>query len=284
LESTDEDGVDGKDILGELLYHIPHLFRPPLHHEKIRNNHGWPDMSGQVEYDSTLTYDRRRRCWTFNWVYEKDALVDDNQVDLSVVALDPGVVSFYTFFSPTHGVGHIARNDIQKIVRLSLYLDKLISSTTSAPMKKRSNMRRAQARIRQRIRNLVDELHKKVALWLVRTFDIIVLPAFRSAEMSVRRPQRKIGSKTVRKMMTWGHGRFLRRLKNKAEEMGKSVVVLSSEAYTSKTCSRCGVIKSNLGGARVFRCKSCGYVVDRDVNGARGIFLRALRFGDIILH
>ncbi|KAJ3281700.1 hypothetical protein HK104_011320 [Borealophlyctis nickersoniae] len=60
---------------------IPKHFRPPFHHEKIRNNHGWPDTMGNVVIDSTLTYDRRLRQWTFNWVYEKDARAGDNQAD-----------------------------------------------------------------------------------------------------------------------------------------------------------------------------------------------------------
>ena len=28
------------------------------------------------------------------------------------------------------------------------------------------------------IQNLVDEIHKKAALWLARTFDVIILPTF----------------------------------------------------------------------------------------------------------
>ncbi|KAG9294392.1 hypothetical protein G9A89_001897 [Geosiphon pyriformis] len=35
-----------------------------------------------------------------------------------------------------------------------------------APAKKHNSMRCAQAQIRQRIRNLVDEVHKKTILWL----------------------------------------------------------------------------------------------------------------------
>jgi putative transposase len=78
-------------------------------------------------------------------------------------------------------------------------------------------------------------------------------------------------------MMNWAHSRFRNRLIAKAEEYGKIVQVVN-EAYTSKTCSACGWIDQKLGGKKVFQCRNqeCGYRVDRDINGARGIFLRAL--------
>ena len=47
------------------------------------------------------------------------------------------------------------------------------------------------------------------------------------------------------------------------------------QPHTNKTRSWDGGIKSNLGGAIVIRDES-GFGMDRDVNGARGIFLRAL--------
>ena len=46
------------------------------------------------------------------------------------------------------------------------------------------------------------------------------------------------------------------------------------EAYTSKTCSECGYLRYNLGGSKVFRCDECASVMDRDVNGAKNIFLK----------
>ena len=48
-----------------------------------------------------------------------------------------------------------------------------------------------------------------------------------------------------------------------------------NEAYTSKTCSWSGEIIRNLGGRKVVR-GSDGVSLERDINGARGIFLRAL--------
>ena len=53
-------------------------------------------------------------------------------------------------------------------------------------------------------------------------------------------------------------------------------VILQDESYTSKMCGMCDTIKHNLGGSKLFNCDNCGYVVDRDVNGARNIFRKAL--------
>ena len=141
-------------------------------------------------------------------------------------------------------------------------------------------MRRAQARIRQKIRNLIDEVHRKTALWLVQTFDAIIIPPFNGGEMGKKTRHRKISSKTVRSMMTWAHARFRNRLLSKAEEYGKQVFLVS-EAYTSKTCSACGWIDLKLGGKKVFKCKQCCLRIDRDINGARGILLRGMLDGPL---
>ena len=74
----------------------------------------------------------------------------------------------------------------------------------------------------------MDEVHKKTALWLTKTFDIIVLPKFNSTQMS-HRQKRKINSKTVRKMKSWAHARFRNRLLSKAEEFGKTVITSVSD-------------------------------------------------------
>jgi putative transposase len=54
------------------------------------------------------------------------------------------------------------------------------------------------------------------------------------------------------------------------------IVVEMSEAYTSKICGKCGHIHAKLGGNKVFKCPECGYVADRDANGAFNILLKAL--------
>ena len=76
-------------------------------------------------------------------------------------------------------------------------------------------------------------------------------------------------------MLTLSHFKFKMFLKFKAFEYGK-VVLDVCEAYTSKTVSWTGEIIHNLGGRKSIISKVDGEEMDRDINGARGIFLRAL--------
>ena len=93
----------------------------------------------------------------------------------------------------------------------------------------------------------------------------------------VERGRRNIRSKTVRNLLGLAHYRFGQFLRHKAQETGV-VVIGVNEAYTSKTVSWTGEMLENLGGASVV-VSADGERMDRDYNGARGIYLRAL--GDI---
>ncbi|WP_367267742.1 zinc ribbon domain-containing protein [Okeania sp. SIO2C9] len=74
--------------------------------------------------------------------------------------------------------------------------------------------------------------------------------------------------------MSFAHYRFKQFLKHKAIQIGKLVIDFC-EACTSKTVSWTGEI-INVGGSKSIKSNIDGRVMDRDVNGAQGIFLRAL--------
>ena len=190
-----------------------------------------------------------------------------------VVALDPGVRTFLTFFSETE-CGKLGHHAFGRIQRLCHHLDHLISRTDTEPNhKRRRQMRRAQARMRQRIINLVDDLHWQTARWLTSNYQVILLPTFKTQDMA-RRVSRQIRSKTARMMLTFRHYEFKQRLRWKARQRG-ALVIDVNEAYTNRTRSWDGGIEPNLGSGKVIRDQT-GFGMDRDVNGARGIFLRAL--------
>ncbi|MBQ9059181.1 MAG: transposase [Atopobiaceae bacterium] len=64
-------------------------------------------------------------------------------------------------------------------------------------------------------------------------------------------------------------GEFRRQLEYKAREKQCELVVVDRFYPSSKTCSKCGHVKTKLAlSERVFTCEECGYVIDRDLNAA----------------
>ena len=124
-----------------------------------------------------------------------------------VVALDPGIRSFLTWFSESN-VGHIAPGAFGKIQRLCAHLDKLLSRAKEEKRRlAKRNKYQAADRMRVHIVNLIDELHHQAARWLVDNFDVILLPTFETSDMT-KRGARKLRAKSVRSLLTYAHYRF----------------------------------------------------------------------------
>ena len=178
----------------------------------------------------------------------------DNQ-RLSACALDCGVRTFQTVFSKEL-ILKVGEHDFQRIFRYCYALDRLISRKK----KEHSNtFNKAMQRIRWKVRDLIDEIHNKLALTLCRIFDVVYIPTFETRDMVS-----KLKHKTSRAMLGWSHYRFKMKLKSKAEEYSCKVVDCTEE-YTSKTCGNCGKINT-IGGKESWTCKHCGCVHDRDIN------------------
>jgi putative transposase len=213
------------------------------------------------------------------WRYEKWWMAVPHIEKLSkgenqskIVALDPGIRSFITFYSEEYS-GHLGKGDFSRIQRLCYHLDNLISKRDLTKNKqKRRSLTKASRRMRAKIKNLITELHHKIAKFLTDNFDIILLPTFETKDMA-NKIKRKIRKKSVRSMLTFSHYKFKMFLKWKAFQTGKKVIDCN-EAYTSKTHPQTGKIK-NIGGAKWIKLLD-GSRADRDIVGARNILLRAL--------
>jgi putative transposase len=194
-----------------------------------------------------------------------------------MVAIDPGVRTFLTTYDQDGHVHEFGKGDMCRLYRLALHVDKLKSKASSASVRhaQRYRISKAIARVYDRIKNLVGDVHKKACKWLCETYNAILIPAFNSSQM-VKRVSRRIETKTVRSMLHWAHYQFRQRLLFKATEYPGVTVRVVTEEYTSKTCGVCGAVHNRLGGSKVFHCPSCGWTCDRDVNGARNIMLKFL--------
>jgi putative transposase len=101
-----------------------------------------------------------------------------------IVALDPGVRTFMTGYDPSGKILEIGAKDMTRIYRLCDTMDD-IQSRFQQPItkaRKRYRLKRAWKHLQVRVRNLVDEVHKKTTLTLVKSYKIILLPKFETSQ------------------------------------------------------------------------------------------------------
>lgn len=158
--------------------------------------------------------------------------------------------------------------------RLELLQRKLSRAQRGSNWRKRVKAAIANLKARQADRR--KEWIEQTSTALARGFDAIgvedlnIKAMTRSAAGTLAEPGRNVAAKAGlnRGILANGWGGLVARLEYKAP--GRVIKV--SSAYTSQRCSACGAVdrKARESQAR-FRCRSCGYACNADVNAARNI-------------
>lgn len=195
------------------------------------------------------------------------------------VALDPGVRTFQTFYSEEGVVGKLGDEACEELIDLGSKEDALKSTLAKSKeysKKTRYNIRKRCFLLRTKIKNKVIDLHWKSANYLCSTFKHIFLPHFETSKMArkdIPFRARKIGSKSVRNMLTLSHYQFKQRLKYLSQIYG-SIVYDCDEHYTTQACGNCGLLNKSIGSSKIHNC--C-FPIDRDINAARNIYLKHMK-------
>jgi IS605 OrfB family transposase len=201
----------------------------------------------------------------------KNILQDEIQVrknKFPVASLDPGVRTFQTVYGLNHIV-EIGRGDCWKVFKLLKLEDKYVS-------KKRKNMKKLR-KTRKKVKNLVDDLHRKTVSFLTSTYESILLPSFDVSKMV---KGKRLNKKTKRQMLAFRYYMFKQRLIDKCVKKGVEIRIVS-EAYTTGTCAECGTFVK-MGGKEIYTCKNdeCelfGVRIGRDHNAPRNILIRNVK-------
>lgn len=131
--------------------------------------------------------------------------------------------------------------------------------------KNRDKARTKLARLHHRIRNVRQDGLHKLTSYLTQNFDEIVIEDLNVKGMSGNRH-------LARAILDMGFHELRRQLIYKSELRGCHVVAVDRWFPSSKSCSRCSVIKEELSlGERMFRCEACGFEIDRDLNAANNM-------------
>jgi putative transposase len=201
--------------------------------------------------------------------YENQITKPINNSEESIVSIDPGVRTFLTCYDQNGCVFEFGKNDIGMLARLNHYKFKLQSEIKKSTNHfNRVNLSKGLRRISLKIKNLIDDCHKKLSKWLCINYRNILIPklSFHSFE--------KMSRKNRCKMAIWSHCAFVDRLVEKSREYSGCDVKIVTEEYTSKTCGCCGEIKYDLRSSKTYSCNKCKSIIDRDANGARNILLK----------
>ncbi|MGL5355556.1 MAG: RNA-guided endonuclease InsQ/TnpB family protein, partial [Cetobacterium sp.] len=121
------------------------------------------------------------------------------------------------------------------------------------------------AKIHQSIKNSRKDFLHKLSRELVTKYNAIIIEDLNMRGMS--------GALNFGKSVADnGWGNFTVMLKYKAMFLGKQVIKIDKWFPSSKTCSICGNIKTELAlSERVYKCEHCNSEIDRDLNASINI-------------
>ena len=157
----------------------------------------------------------------------------------------------------------------RRIIRLSRQLNKKQHPKTKGEalkgVKKSNNYVKASlkvAKLHTKIaNNQIDFLHKTTSV-LVNNCNNICLETLQISNMLKNH-------RLAKSLSDVSLSKFNEILEYKAKYNGVSIHRADRFYPSSKTCSHCGAIKSNLKlSDRTFKCNECGYTIDRDLNAS----------------
>jgi putative transposase len=172
--------------------------------------------------------------------------------------------------------GHIMRRDLSQATEIKNMYREV-----------RSHMRRNDLRIRRRVTGKYGRKQRmKVKQMLHHASKQIVQDASRrgfGVVMEKLTGIRKLyhkgnwqGHGYRGRMNSWSYYELQRQIEYKAHWEGIPVIYVNPNG-TSMRCSICG-LRTKPEQNRQLKCRSCGFTVDRDVNAARNILARGMRF------
>jgi len=225
---------------------------------------------------------------------KQDKTFTSEQEKSTAIALDPGIRTFATGFDTCGRI--ITTSSVMKesMKRLHTRLDKVTSfiqtqkEDRKKPEAERVNtwkaygrktktdlckLKKLKLRLFKKLRDSVDDSHKKISSELAKRYDYIIFPEFGTSKML---KESTLSSVAKRNMASFSFFRFKQQMLQACKRYQTKLIV-TTEEFTSKTCSCCGHMYE-INSDKTYKCRnaSCGEVFDRDINAAKNIFVKTI--------
>ena len=192
--------------------------------------------------------------------------VNGEDGDLAFVGVDLGIESL-AVLSTGEKVGNPRwfENEYKRLRREQQKLSRKEKKGPNGPSNNWERQRKRVAKIHQRIQDRRKDFIEKLTTRLVENFDVIVVE-----NLSVKNMQQN--GRLAHHIGQAGWNQIVRRLRDKCDWYGRTLVIADKWFPSTKRCSACGHIgESKPLDVREWTCSECGTHHDRDINAAKNL-------------
>jgi len=119
---------------------------------------------------------------------------------------------------------------------------------------------------RRKIKNLVEDLHWKVAKYLTNNYNAIFIGDISAKEIVNNNTSILTG--TLKEIvLNLGIYKFQQKLEYKCKQNNVKYKLVN-ERFTTKMCCKCGWVNEKIEKKEIYKCDNCGMQEDRDINSA----------------
>jgi transposase len=212
-----------------------------------------------VDYDYFPDDDRRRKDTLNENQGQCSDFRDKKESERKIIVIDPGIRKFGVGYDPNGKIIYFGDRAKNRLVEIMKIRDEEEDKVKKKLYTKKMN-------------DMTDELHWKIIRYIMKNYNDVMIPDFKISGMV---KGKKILKETKRLLYCFRFHAFMTKLKYKCKIEKKRLYIVN-EAYTSKTCTNCGILQ-DVGGKEIYKCKECKMEVDRDVNGSRNILIKNIR-------
>lgn len=244
---NDHIKLDGKKL------HIPKL--------------GWVRMREALRFSGKVlsaTVSRIANRWFVSLNVELEMLPESCESQTGI-GVDLGVKHLATLFDGRKETRVEGPKPLKRLIMKLKRLQRRLSRKEKGS-KNRHKARIKLARLYFRISSIRQDGLHKLTTYLTRNYGGIAIE-----DLNVKGMMRN--HHLARAISDMGLHEFRRQLEYKAKIYGNHIEIADRWFPSSKRCSRCCVINSNLSlSDRIFRCEDCNLEIDRDLNAAINLY------------
>lgn len=223
--------------------------------------------SNNVKKDFKLQYDVKKNKYYLLIPEERDKI--NKKKKKEKCGIDLGVRTFATSIDNENYVKEMGKNLSKKIIVNFERIDRAQELRNNKIINKKKYHKMLDINYKK-IKNKIKELEYKIANYYCRRYNIIHIGKVSTSSIKRQKTTPKIVKRLMNQMSFY---KFIEILKHKGEEYNTKIVLIN-EYNTTKECSNCGYIKNDVGSDKIYKCDSCNYIIDRDVNSATNIYNR----------